>query len=62
MSTYVCHFEFQGMPYLVKSCKGIAFFAAGFWINDKHELTHGFDAKYWIPPHKITYIRVDRDE
>lgn len=68
MSKYYCHFIFKdviGGPdsYMCAvSEQGISAFAGGFWLNEKHQYTTGLDNVYWIPPHHIQLIRVERAE
>ncbi len=59
-SIYICEFEFKGQTLQARSDKGSNMFKDGFWINDKLKYAFGIGAKFWIPPHKISYIEVVR--
>lgn len=57
MFTYECVFDFEAKYIRVRSEKGIAVFSQGFWINAEHEYTVGEDCLWWIPPHRVLYIK-----
>lgn len=66
MSKYYCHFVLKdavGGPdshMVAVSEQGPSAFAGGFWLTEKYQFTTGLDNVYWIPPHCIKFIRVER--
>ncbi len=59
---FICYFDFYNGKWgkelhTVETLLGLYVFKDGFWVNDKAELTMGSDAKIWIPPSKIYFVR-----
>ncbi len=59
---FICYFDyFNGTHgkelHTVESDLGLYEFRDGFWVNDKAEFTTGSDAKIWIPPSKIYFVK-----
>ncbi len=59
---YICIFEFKGRELQAESSEGAWVFKQGFWINGDLQYTGNSDSRFWIPPHKISYIEYVKGE
>lgn len=61
MITYICKFTLSGTTYRIVSTSGLYLFIHGFYLDTDFELSSNMNAKYWVPPHKIDYIEIRRE-
>ena len=60
---YLCGYDFKGDFREARSENGIGEFMYGFWVTKDLEFTKGENCLYWIPPHRICYIKkIDPNE
>lgn len=58
MAAYECTFDFMGDYHkAIAPNPGIGAFTDGFWLNSDLQFTTGEDCLWWIPPHRICYIK-----
>lgn len=61
MSSYKCHFMFDGTKKSVLITGGLADFSDGFWVDkDLEPMDHWrrFRYKFWIPASQITFVEM----
>lgn len=61
MTRFVCKCTVDGTSCWISSANGIYEFKDGFYVDGEYELSTFKDAKYWVPPHKIEYIEIQRE-
>lgn len=54
---YICSFYLLGEIREVALRNGISSVSHGFWVDDNLQPSYERTGKYWVPPHKVEWVK-----